>query len=188
MADKNNLTNSEGSIRKSYLKHVVIFLLIILVISSLYYAWRYYLSPEAKSGRDLQKKIDFYNAFEANYKKALTEDNYGGKTPQETLDMFIDALKKGDVELAAKYFLIDTNESSDTYLTHKKWEEALRKKKEEGKLSAIINVVNNLKSDPEASIDKNHFVFAIRNNQGRVTDEMDLLFNEYSGVWKITSF
>lgn len=35
------------------------------------------------------------------------KDTYGGKTPEETYDLFIDALKKGDVELASKYFVLE---------------------------------------------------------------------------------
>jgi hypothetical protein len=31
-------------------------------------------------------------------------DKYGGQTPEETLDMFLVALDKGDTELASKYF------------------------------------------------------------------------------------
>ena len=36
-----------------------------------------------------------------------TEDKYGGKTPEETYDMFIEALQKEDIELASKYFVIN---------------------------------------------------------------------------------
>lgn len=50
---------------------------------------------------------------EMKYKKALEEylkpykeDVIGGNTPEETIDLFIDALKKGDYELAVKYFEI----------------------------------------------------------------------------------
>lgn len=32
------------------------------------------------------------------------QDTMGGKTPQETLAMYIDAVEKGDYELASKYF------------------------------------------------------------------------------------
>jgi hypothetical protein len=32
-------------------------------------------------------------------------DTFGGKTPAETLSLYIDALKKGDYELASKYFV-----------------------------------------------------------------------------------
>src|SRR3989338_3270107 len=42
--------------------------------------------------------------------KAYREDQYGGNTPEETLQLFIDALKKGNTDLAAKYFIIDEQE------------------------------------------------------------------------------
>src|SRR3989344_5070805 len=38
--------------------------------------------------------------------KPYREDKIGGETPEETFDMFIDALKKEDVEVASKYFVI----------------------------------------------------------------------------------
>ena len=40
----------------------------------------------------------------ADKKAKIVADTYGGKTPQETLDMFISAVEKGDYELASKYF------------------------------------------------------------------------------------
>lgn len=40
------------------------------------------------------------------YKLAMA-DTYGGKTPQETLRMYIDAVQKRDYELASKYFIGD---------------------------------------------------------------------------------
>ncbi len=33
------------------------------------------------------------------------KDTYGGKTPQETYEMYLDALKKGDIELASRYYV-----------------------------------------------------------------------------------
>ncbi len=33
------------------------------------------------------------------------QDHYGGKTPEETLAMFVEALKKKDAKLAARYYL-----------------------------------------------------------------------------------
>ncbi|KKU91432.1 MAG: hypothetical protein UY23_C0001G0038 [Candidatus Jorgensenbacteria bacterium GW2011_GWA1_48_11] len=46
------------------------------------------------------------NYEEDQYRKALA-DTYGGKTPQETLQMYIEAVEKGDYELASKYFILD---------------------------------------------------------------------------------
>jgi len=48
-----------------------------------------------------QEELDEY------YRKVdelKASDTYGGKTPEETMELYIDALKKGDVELASKYF------------------------------------------------------------------------------------
>ncbi|MEA3272307.1 MAG: hypothetical protein U9P90_01405, partial [Patescibacteria group bacterium] len=39
---------------------------------------------------------------------ALEEaDTFGGDTPEETWEMFLNALQEGDLELASKYFVID---------------------------------------------------------------------------------
>ncbi|MDO8555491.1 MAG: hypothetical protein Q7R75_02920 [bacterium] len=47
----------------------------------------------------------------ANLEKQALEkkaaDKIGGKTPQETLALFIAAVEKGDYELASKYFVIE---------------------------------------------------------------------------------
>ena len=37
-------------------------------------------------------------------------DTYGGETPRETLQMFIDAVEAGDYELASKYFVVEKRE------------------------------------------------------------------------------
>lgn len=42
----------------------------------------------------------------AELERPYREDVYGGKTPEETFDMFLDALKKGDIDLASKYFTV----------------------------------------------------------------------------------
>ena len=44
---------------------------------------------------------NYYKNLDELYKK----DTYGGATPEETLALFINALKKGDTDLAAKYFV-----------------------------------------------------------------------------------
>ena len=41
------------------------------------------------------------------WEKPYREDTYGGKTPEETYNMFLDALRKGDTTLASKYFVVD---------------------------------------------------------------------------------
>ena len=43
-------------------------------------------------------------------------DTYGGKTPAETLRLYIDAVKKGDYELASKYFVAKDQAEDLIYL------------------------------------------------------------------------
>lgn len=49
----------------------------------------------------VQKMIDDEKARILAVEKA---DTFGGKTPEETFDMFLAALNKGDIELASKYY------------------------------------------------------------------------------------
>jgi hypothetical protein len=50
-------------------------------------------------------------ALQSEIEKLYRNDKYGGKTPEETFDMFIAALEKGDIELASKYFVLEKQES-----------------------------------------------------------------------------
>lgn len=56
----------------------------------------------------ITKSQEKYLAQVEEYKARLLEtqknDTYGGKTPEETLDLYITALKAGDIELASKYY------------------------------------------------------------------------------------
>ena len=60
----------------------------------------------------MQKQIDEADAiYQKEYQKILKlkklyeNDHYGGKTPEETLALFVEALKKKDYKLAAKYYV-----------------------------------------------------------------------------------
>ena len=57
---------------------------------------------DRQSVRNLMKSYEQAQKDEEARKMA---DTYGGKTPQETLQMFIDAVEKGDYELASRYFV-----------------------------------------------------------------------------------
>ncbi len=70
------------------------------------------------------------------YIEAMTADTYGGKTPEETINLFKAALEKGDVELASKYFMFDNNLSKD------KWLKTLMVFKNKGVLGEMAKDVN----------------------------------------------
>src|SRR3989344_2512080 len=121
--------------KKTYWKFVFGFLGIVVVIGGGFFVWEKYFSPEAKSRRQMEKQYEAYMEWEKRYLDALKQDTYGGKTPEETLQMFIEALKKEDIELASKYFIIDTQNLRE------EWRKTLEKAGKEGKLVEIENQI-----------------------------------------------
>lgn len=65
------------------------------------------------------------------------EDKYGGKTPEETFDMFLAALKKGDIDLASKYFVL---RKQDNFL------EMLRDYKDDVGLDKLVSDLEGLRA------------------------------------------
>ena len=79
----------------------------------------------------------------------MTEDTYGGKTPQETLDLFVAALKAEDVDLASKYFMLDDS------LSREEWLNTLVKFKEEELLDNMVeDIEGKAKEDKEGKTDE----------------------------------
>lgn len=92
------------------MKILKFFILIIISLGVLYggfnagvYSYVYY--KKLQQNRALKKFQEEIKKQEEVKRQKLMTDTYGGKTPQETLRMFIDAIEKGDYELASKYFV-----------------------------------------------------------------------------------
>jgi len=100
--------------------------------------------------------------------------------------MFIDALRKDDVELASKYFILGTNTNDPNYLTRKKWEDILVKTQEQNGLKDAINIISKMTFDEKMSSGDTAW-FALRNSEGVVDYSIILMRNKYSNVWKIES-
>jgi hypothetical protein len=130
----------------------------------LFQYYQYRTSPEYKA----QKYLD-------EMEKKYREDTYGGTTPEETLQLFIAALKKGDTDLASKYFVIDKQEE---------WLENLEKIKEKEKLQ---NMIFDLSRNKEKQIlSDNHTVFYIYNDDNLLAVAIDVV-KIPNGKWKIQS-
>lgn len=101
--------------------------------------------------------------------KLIAADTYGGKTPQETLQMFIAAAEAGDYELASKYFVVEKQ---------MKWKE---------NLSTVENVeflIKDLDKINERLIQNADF--SEKDNDFVVLDPILVKFIKYpSNVWKI---
>ncbi len=129
----------------------------------------HYTGPEGYN--EIQKSIDEYEA-------AMEADTYGGKTAEETLRMFIDALRNNDAELAAKYTLLDMKGSRG------KWIEEIQKKKDEGKLGEVADILSKAVYDASSSYEGTAW-FNVLNKDGMADYSALLKLNKYSGVWKI---
>lgn len=128
---------------------------------------------------------DNYDAlldFQKEYVAAMTADTYGGKTPQETLDLFVKALRAGDIDLAAKYFALDDK------LSREKWIVVLNSLKTSNLLSQMANDISS-KSQPDIKniTGEDDYKFVLYDSNGKVGARINMQFNKYSGVWKIES-
>ncbi|MDP3726639.1 MAG: hypothetical protein Q8R36_05635, partial [bacterium] len=110
-----------------------------------------FFDPARKQERLAREKLE-------ELKQQYEQDIYGGDTPEETLKLFIDALKKEDIDLAAKYFVLDKQEGRY---------EALVQLKAENKLRDVVDRLGRLqmtkKDDTQAYfilVDKNEIVIS----------------------------
>lgn len=122
---------------------------------------------------DVSSPAEYERYYEA-LKRAYADDPYGGTTPEETLQLFIDALKVGDVELASKYFVVE-----------KQWE--MRGELEVGKqnnnLDFLISFLE--KAMHKAQISDNEFRFTVVED-GFATMSFDLVLNTQTNKWKMS--
>ena len=139
-------------------------------------------------------------ALQNQLEKLYRNDKYGGKTPEETFDMFIAALEKGDVELASKYFVLEKQES---------WLKTLREYKNKALLSSLIVELKNNRNSWQKSeeITNKTAVFRydyvvetpfveelplgngktqkLTHPAGKFSAEIIFRKNNYSSIWKI---
>ena len=171
--------------QKNYRIFAAVFLILVILLGA-YFVWSRYFSPEAKRREEAAQNVEKFMKANADFEAAMRADTYGGKTPQETLDMFIDALKKGDIDLAAKYFELETNMNDKNYLTRKKWEDALKATEDAGRLEGVISTLE--KAKPAGSSMEGLFGFEVKNEtDNSVATDINLHLDKYSNVWKIES-
>ncbi len=102
------------------------------------------------------------------------EDKYGGKTPEETFDLFLEALRKEDIELASKYFELENQED---------WLEDISKLKQRGLLEVFIK---DLQEDRKRWVLKSTDSVTIEYNIIGTPSSV-IFIKETNGIWKIES-
>ena len=124
-----------------------------------------FFSPEYKQEQAAIKKLKEIQDQYAN-------DTYGGETPEETITLFIDALKRGDIDLAAKYFDIEHQG---------KWKAYLATIRDTVGLKAFFDDAQRLKLSKKDN-DQAFFTIATKENIVEVTV---ILARNNNNKWKI---
>jgi len=151
-------------------------MVLILVFS--FYTW-YQDKEKFAPGADIrnfktQGELDRYYK---NLEKAYKNDTFGGATPEETLQLFIDALKAGDTELAAKYFIPE-----------KQMEEKgkLDVSKNQGFIEKYIEILGGDKKVSKFPDGKTYEISFFDKIGNQIHVER-LILNNFTKVWKIES-
>jgi hypothetical protein len=170
---------------KKKLWPILVATFILVALIGAWFIWNNYLSPAAQRRLELERNYEKATSAMKTFEDAMRADTYGGKTPEETLSMLIDALKKGDIKLAAKYFTLDTKINNPDYLTRNKWEKGLEEKNSTGEIENLIGLLE--KAQPAGSSMVGYFGFEIRESTGELMGDVGMQLNRYSNTWKIES-
>ena len=110
--------------------------------------------------------------------KSYRDDKYGGKTPEETFNLFITALKKEDVNLASKYFIFSKQEG---------WRKVLEEYKTQGLIRNFIDELENIQLEWQRgkTRDPNIAEFSISSRNEPSSSETTTFERYPNGVWKI---
>ncbi len=107
--------------------------LILILIASLVIWAMLNLGPILKFWEDQRAASLANKRLEEVYKS----DIYGGKTPDETVDLFIKSLEQGDMVLASKYFIFDKQQE---------WKMILDQYQKQGLIANFSLEVKNLRN------------------------------------------
>lgn len=157
---------------------------IILVLIILLFAYPFFKFMVNFWGNYEQAKAakNFMAALQEPFKR----DIYGGKTPEETWAMYVEAIKKRDVVLASKYFDVGHQEEQRKYL---------QKGMDDGKWNLYVNdvtinpLVKNLNLEDFVLADKEraYYYYFYKKDQYSKPVKVDINFylNPLTKVWKI---
>ncbi len=154
-------------------------ILLVFVITSVVAIWAKgdEFVPVENPDEELQGQdyVDYWDDLNEAYKK----DNYGGTTPEETLNMFITALKVGDLELAIKYIVVE--KQGEYQMAFDNWEK-------NGSLVSIIELIDKLEYSTNFNLDQKESRMIVLGKDNFAVFEMEFIKNTYSEKWKIYDF
>lgn len=89
----------------------------LLAVALFLYAIGYNYYDQWRGEKRIEELAEALKQIDQEIYDKKANDKIGGKTPQETLDLFIKAVEAGDYELASKYFVVEKQEEWKNNLT-----------------------------------------------------------------------
>ena len=178
---RGELDSSKFVNKKSYRKFVLRFVVVVVgaFVLLIMVAWgwqKYRYWQDEKIAQKAEEGIRKWQ--QEDYERAMA-DTYGGKTPQETLQMYIDAVEKGDYELASRYFVLDKQERELNYLISLSDNEKLSWFLEKMLKGAFIE------SGEYRDIDEKHYRIEIKSDEPNIYYSIIYFFKYPNNTWKI---
>ena len=178
LTPKNGPEQGGGSLKSKYWKFVGGFFVLMLVgIIGIPLVGQYMQKQEEEEKQARYAASD--QAF-AELQERLKNDTDGGATPEETLKMFTDALKAGDVEQASKYFVIEPKERQEALI------DLIGKLQDVGEMEKFIEYLGKAKLEKDSDTSYGYAPFSYLEN-GRAQIFVEITKDKYSTVWKIES-
>ncbi len=163
-----------------YKKIIKIAAIIFGVFFVIYFAL---IGPELWKSYKSQKALE---KFEAEMRKPYEEDIYGGKTPEQTWSMFLDALKKGDIDLASKYYDVEHQGEAKKWLENLKQENRLNQNiKEMEKLTKVEWDEQNKWLDKVNDRAYYFYNYYDEKSNENLSSQVNFYLNPYTKIWKI---
>lgn len=169
-------TQEQNLSRRATKISLIIFVFIIIAVVG------YIAGILAKYGIDIKKADGSVERFQGALEEPYKKDTYGGKTPEETWAMFLDALKKEDIDLAIKYYAVGrTGVPIDEIYT----------KKQNGQLKDWMAELETLEKDEQQPLSKDERYYSYKYYDGETKrylwSPVIFYLNPYTKVWKIVS-
>ncbi len=128
----------------------------------------------------IQKRIE-------QQEQKYIDDTYGGKTPEETYSMFLEALKRKDIELASRYFVLEKQ---------KEYAKALNEIDDSGKWDLMMEDLTRLETASWEKITDDYVNLELFSKDNVSVEKITFILpnnllppnNPISNIWKISSF
>ncbi len=128
-----------------------------------------WLNEKPRSQAEVER---YFTALEEAYRK----DDIGGETPQETLALWVEAVKEGNLEKASTYFLVEYRSG------------ALERMEESKKNSVLPDIIADIEDGGTWKESENLGASFESTIDGTPGYYFEFTKNPYTGVWKLDEF